>query len=226
MSNYSANCINYMGSQPISDPTISACQATANTSFCWPPNGTRICVPSRSITFFWPKSYYSPDSKIELEYDQTSTSTSYWRNNTGNQTQFFTEWIFERKARPILGNPNEKSMKMFMEERRVGSDSLKVHDGPTLILVKTADFTTTSARPAYTIRPGSGSEGPSHDGPHVRSGVIIVCCGRKGRVSGRKIDKDEQARMIKEGTELMEQGGVRQETRFGTTAIAPPKYTP
>lgn len=212
--------------------TIKACQAAANTTFCWPPDGARICVPAYSIPFYWPQAYYNATSKVAIEYDLAS-NLLLLLNNTGNRTEAFTSFMFERKALPISGTQNEKSMKLYMRERRINDQSdplnLKVHDGPTLTLVKTADFTSrTSARATSS---GTSYRTSLNDNDHsdrlaqgAIAGIIIGallgfvililfccygCCSGKGRRAAKpKISHEEHARIIAQGTELMAQRGT------------------
>jgi hypothetical protein len=213
--------------------SIKACQAAANTTFCWPPNGTRICVPTYGIPFYWPPAYYDPDSKLAIDYNVTS---KYFilSNNTGNRTQAFTPSMFDEEAEAIPGKVNEKSMKMYFRERRMNDQSdpknLENHDGPTLILVKTAAFTTISVTVTSTRKPKYDSDDDDDD-RHLVGGavagiivsVIVVviifftcCCYACGCTKGRRsakptIDKAEHTRIIAQGTELMQQRGGAQD---------------
>jgi hypothetical protein len=156
-------------------------------------------------------------------------------NNTGNRSEYFSEYMFDSEARTIPGTRNEKSMKMYMRERVFNDDvdpwNLEVHEGPMVILVKTAEFTTTtrSVRATATRRPYSyGSDDDDDDGPQLSRGAIagivigaIVglifiisccccgCCGKKKQTKP-KIDPEQQARIVAQGVELMEQGKVVQ----------------
>jgi hypothetical protein len=193
-------------------------------------------VPTRRINFYWPPTYYHPDSKVAIEYDLTSRLLLVM-NNTGNRSEYFSEYMFDSEARAIPGTRNEKSMKMYMRERVFNDDvdpwNLEVHEGPTVILVKTAAFTTTtrSARATATRRPysyDSDDDDDDDDGPRLSGGAIagivigaIVglvfiisccccgCCGKK-KDPKPKIDPEQQARIVAQGVELMEQGKVVQ----------------
>ncbi|KAF2824969.1 hypothetical protein CC86DRAFT_447004 [Ophiobolus disseminans] len=220
---------------------INICQSEATTPFCWPPNGTRICARANDIRFYWPPTYYHSDSRVAIEYDLTSSLTLF-QPNTGNSTEYFTSYMFDRKALPIPDTRTEKSMKMYMRERRYGSDvldktNLAVHEGPTIILVKTADFTSSTrslTRATATSRPYSGSSRSSDydDKPHFSSGAlagVIIgsiigfvavmvcccrgCCGKKRRAAKPELSAEEQMRIAAQGLELMEQRkavGVRE----------------
>jgi hypothetical protein len=241
--------------------TIKACQAAHNTSFCWPPNGTRVCIPQYSIPFYWPTDFYGSDNRVAVDTDTTSRYT-LWVNNTGNRTQSFSQYTFESTAERIPDTFNEKSIKMYMRERlqdaKPGSASQTAYDGPTLTLVKTADFTTASARATSTRRPSSND---NDDDRLVRGavagivvGVIVAivalcasccyccgCCGKGSRKARANVNKEEHARIMAQATELMQQGGARNQTGADTQLSAPtraeegraetfeeppPKYTP
>jgi hypothetical protein len=151
-------------------------------------------------------------------------------NNTGNRTESFTEYMYNSQASKIPGTADEKSLKMYMRERVFNDDvdplNLKVHEGPTVVLVKTAHWTTTtrSAWTTATQRP-SRFDSDSDSDPRLSGGKIAgivvgvigalfflitcccynCCCGTK-REPKPKINPEEQARIVAQGVELMEQG--------------------
>lgn len=57
-----ADCFTKASIQPNSTVLagIQACQAAANTSYCFPPNGTRICAPAEDIPCTCVHSPYQP----------------------------------------------------------------------------------------------------------------------------------------------------------------------
>lgn len=183
--------------------SIEACQAAANTTSCYPPNGTRICVPSDDITcivplsnptrldrlpppVYWPPGFYHSDSIISLEYDLDSSFT-FFKNNTGNRTDYFTEFMYTSQAEPIPDVVGEKRMQMYYLERRTDDQfpllNYETHYGPELVLVKTAEFTTTasaSATATATGRAGHDSDDDSDDDDPSRLSnrniaIIAVC---------------------------------------------------
>ncbi|KAF2267800.1 hypothetical protein CC78DRAFT_613895 [Lojkania enalia] len=140
---------------------IARCQAAANTTYCYPPNGTRICVPIEDVPFYWPKAYYHSDSRIAIEYDLSSWFIKLEKNDTSNGTQDFTPYMYTDKAISIPGRPYEKTMKIYLLERRFNDFldpyNLEIHEGPELTLVKTAEFPSTTqsssfASPTSTYR--------------------------------------------------------------------------
>jgi hypothetical protein len=171
-------------------------------------------------------------------------------NNTGNRTQSFSQYSFETTAERIPENVNEKRIKLYMRERlqdaKASSTSQRAYDGPTLTLVKTADFTTTTARTTSTRGSGyygSGYSSPNYNDDHhlpngAVAGIILAaivaiialfttccyCCGCGGkgtRKAKANVNKDEHARMMAQATELMQQGGPRTETGVHTQLLAP-----
>lgn len=130
------------------------------------------------------------------------------QNNTGNTTQDYTPYMFDSVAKPISGEAYVKSIKMTFLERRMDDKddpfNLQEYDGPTIVLVKTAEWPTrTSARvgPATptSSRWGDGEDSDDEDDdddgrPKLRAGSIagivigaivaavlmFMCCWRGG----------------------------------------------
>ncbi|KAF2476805.1 uncharacterized protein BDR25DRAFT_338957 [Lindgomyces ingoldianus] len=195
---------------------IEECQSRAESIYCYPPNGTRICVPTEDVPFYWPPKYYHSDAKICLEYDLNSYF-AYFRYNWGNKTQEFTPAMYEAVASPIPGQLNEKMMRMYLLERRFNTSldpyNLETYDGPKLILVKTAEFP--SRTRSYGITATVTTQSSNHNS-HSSSGIssqkaagialatifgiiavlVLLCCrcclGRRnknaGGVNGRAED--------------------------------------
>jgi len=118
-------------------------------------------MPSYTVRFFWPIRYYDPSSKLEITYDPMS-SYMVPENNTGFTTEDFTSsYMFNIRASYIPEAPsNERSLKLYMRERRFGDDVIdklnsQDHEGPTIILVKTS--TTTTSRWSYATSTGRSS---------------------------------------------------------------------
>ncbi|KAF1842919.1 uncharacterized protein K460DRAFT_356714 [Cucurbitaria berberidis CBS 394.84] len=243
MSGNSTNCLTRTTIKPNSTTLagIAACQAAANTAFCYPPNGTRICVPEVEIPFYWPASYYPPGSGLAVSFDNFST----FYGNTGNRTENFMLYVYNFIATNISGVQNEKTIQMSIRERHFDNKkdpfNLKKHDGPTLILVKTAEtlasrtstsdisWATATRRPRYktsnepTLSPG-GIVG-------ILIGVVFgivaliwcfrsFCCAARERAS---IDRKEQARIVGQGSELMFQGGVAARRGIGQCQVVSPR---
>jgi hypothetical protein len=161
-------------------------------------------MPSYNIDFYWPTSYYDPSSQVEIIYDTTSAYMSP-ESNSGNTTEDLTSnFMFNSRATYIPGAPStEKSLKMYMRERRFGNDvadksNWQDHEGPTIIMVRTSTSTTTS-RYAYATSTGHSSSSSykyNDDGggkvalsPGAIAGIVvgvvlalillIVCCCRQ-----------------------------------------------
>lgn len=134
---------------------------------------------------------------------------------------------------------------MYMRSRQDGGEVVN-HEGPTVVLVKTADLSSSAPRASFTGKAPSGG-GSNDDDDDVdalsgltsggMAGVIIgilvgvialitvcccygccACCGVKPRAARKKMDREEQVRIVAQGTELMEQRGVKtgEEMRAGT----------
>ncbi|KAH7082139.1 hypothetical protein FB567DRAFT_99349 [Paraphoma chrysanthemicola] len=275
MSNFSTNCLSYFtgaGDYPLINE-VRPCQDAANTSFCWPPNGTRICVPTIwDLAIYWPPAYYAPDVRVGIDYERSRLL--HLMNNTGKSAVSITEYLFDGHADSIPGQPiNERRLKIYMREGVPNDDvppwNLTRHEGPTITLVQTAQWTrTSSAWPTATRRPSrSGSDSGSRLSGGQIAGIVIAsigaliflvtctcyncCCGVRGPPK-QNIDPEEQARVVAQGVELMEQGKrvqpqvqhatptldvgnratdleierIREERAPAYTEEPPPKYTP
>jgi hypothetical protein len=199
-------------------------------------------MPSYNIDFYWPTSYYDPSSQVEIIYDTTS-SYMFPGSNSGNTTEDLTNnSMFNSRARYIPDAPSsERSLKMFMRERRVGDGVVEKwnqqdHEGPTIILVRTP--TTTTSRYSYATSTGrSGSSYNSNDdgdgkkqlSPGAIAGIVmgiamagvllLVCCFRQVKETSSAeqrrihaiIDAEEQKRMNQQAMELIQQQSVQRE---------------
>lgn len=134
---------------------------------------------------YWPPGYYHSDGAISLEYDLEASITNFY-DNTGNQTQDFTPYMYTNKAVSIPGSRNEKSLRMYLLERRTDPSfpvlNYEVHDGPEVILVKTAEFpstTSASARASATSRYNNNDNDDDDDDDddgwkRKRTAVIVI----------------------------------------------------
>ncbi|KAF2248984.1 hypothetical protein BU26DRAFT_309409 [Trematosphaeria pertusa] len=128
---------------------IRVCETAANTPYCYPPNGTRLCIPSYSFYFVWPPGYYHDDSEIAIEYDLSWSWYFGVNSSLGIDSLSFTEDMFTDEAQPMPNTTTEKLMPMYLLERRRDPEAttydVKTHEGPTLTLVKTALFAGTTS---------------------------------------------------------------------------------
>lgn len=182
---------------------------------------------------FWPTGYYNNDSGLNLDYE-ARPNILLLRNNTGNRTQDFTPYMYDYKANEIPGVQNEKTIKMYLQERRYNDETdpmnLKTYDGPTLILVKTAEWPTMTSASSRATATGktnySSDDNDDDDKPKIHPGAIVGivlgslvaavaifflccrnCCCCAKRTPRPKVDKQKQAHLIEQGMELMEQRG-------------------
>ncbi|KAL5115399.1 hypothetical protein ACEQ8H_006699 [Pleosporales sp. CAS-2024a] len=239
ISQYSAaNCISNTLS-PNVQANITACQNAGVSSFCWPPNGTRICVPSsttRAVPFYFPKSYYGNDTLLSLTWNQAEYFDPSG-TNTGSRNLYVYPQLYTSYALTIPNTDDERWLPIFMRAKKNGSAQGDVHvyPGPTIILVKLGDFATSSAGPKSTAT----SAYSNHDDKDALTGltsgamagiivailVVIIalvtlccclgccaCCGVKKRAVRSKRTRHEQARVIAQGTELVEQGSAAPKT--------------
>lgn len=139
-------------------PAIEGCQEAGKAAYCWPPNGTRICLPNfDEIPFYWPAAFYNTRAYFYIDYnDQHSQGP----NQPGgiDVVQMNTDLTgFEQYAKPIPGRSNEKSLSITIREWYPYMDSMReaVHQGPTLILV--APEVTATATSTATAAAADGS---------------------------------------------------------------------
>lgn len=136
---------------------------------------------------------------------------------------------------PLSGKKNEKTLTAYMRSRKIGKAELGTDQGPTIVLVKTAEFSRTASTATGTSKPYSGSDDDDRDAltgltsggmAGIIVGVLVAivalitacccfgccaCCGVKKGARRQKfrVDREEQERRVALGTELMKQrGGV------------------
>ncbi|KAF2854048.1 hypothetical protein T440DRAFT_465069 [Plenodomus tracheiphilus IPT5] len=240
MSGYPTDCLTHASIQPNSTilAQIEACQAAAITTYCFPPNGTRICTPAQDIPFFWPPTTYHSDAKVALSWDP-SDPLVLLRNNTGNDTQDYTPYMFDYRATSLPNLAHERSMKMSILERRFNDVdepfNLAVHEGPTVVLVQTAEWPSRTSASASVGPTGTGSssstgreDGSDDDGGGGRDkkkdkimgivvsvvGVIVLVsfwffgeCWLNMRMEKRIRDGEAGVGVIGQGEDLMAQNG-------------------
>jgi hypothetical protein len=149
--------------------------------------------------------------------------------NDGNRTEAVSEYNYKWQSITIPGQ-DAHSVDMYMYSRQVASKEVLNYRGPTLVLVKTAEFPS-----PYNNAGGSTSSDDDDKDPLTglttggMAGIVVAvlvaivaiivascccgccaCCGVKGyRKRGARprpvMDAEEQARVIVHGTELMEQ---------------------
>jgi hypothetical protein len=185
----SPDCVTYHTGWELSvTPSIAACQAEGTTPYCYPPNGTRVCVPAMEIPVFWPPGYYNSASGIATSWSsKVYDFTTQQNNGTGPLTrQNISAQLYKYIADEIPGVANEKTLTMyFWEEVPDGSGGFengKRHEGPTLTLVKPFDVWPTSSTVSSTTTRSASSSPTSHnlqndEGPHhppkVIAGIVL-----------------------------------------------------
>jgi hypothetical protein len=202
---------------------ITACQARGGTPYCWPPNGTRICVPGPDILFYWPPTWY-PDSDLNIGFT-TNTGSFPTGNQIGNMTKSVSCYDYKYQGVTVPGEQNARSVDVYMQSRSTKTGGLQNWRGPMLILIKTADFTSTLNN--YTTNSSSDDDDMdalTNLNSGQMAGIVIAilaaiiglvalccccgccgCCAAKKRRARPNIDSEEQGRVIVHGTELMEQ---------------------
>lgn len=204
---------------------------------------------------FWPPKAYHSDAKVALSWD-SSTPLLLLENNTGNATQDFTPYMFDYRATWTPSTPNERGLTITFLERRFNDVddplNLQQHEGPTVILVKTAAWPSrTSAGSSPT---GTGNADHSHDFENnddakmkgIIAGVVVgvvaaivlmvfFCCRQcccPGRRE-RRVKVDKEARLhphlivVTEGRGGGEDNCIVPDDEIGQLDHdPPPKYTP
>jgi hypothetical protein len=151
-----------------------------------------------------------------------------WEND-GNMTEPVGYNEYEHRTISVPGEQNARLLDIFMHSREISSKEVRNHRGPTLILVKTAAFDDGYKPPQYKY-PSGNDDDDKDPLTNMSSGqmagtiiailVVIIgfiiaccccgCCGGCGGCAKKRparptIDGGERARVIVQGTELMEQ---------------------
>jgi hypothetical protein len=95
----------------------------------------------------WPPSYYADGAKVGVTADLDEVydkDSPLWRwdlwNNTDRSYLYFTPYLYDNVADFIPGEQHEKNITIYIvEKRRPDADPI-THVGPTVTLVKTAEF--------------------------------------------------------------------------------------
>jgi hypothetical protein len=136
-------------------PTIEACQQEAKTPYCWPPNGSRICVSDRIVPFYWPSNYYQDDSEIYISFGKRRTFGPYINDGNAYKTLQFDD------ASHLYGedipNKSEESIDITIIEhqRHINGTTQIVHAGPQLILDYTTSPSFSASIAARRVNPDS-----------------------------------------------------------------------
>ena len=114
--------------------TIEACQQEAKTPYCWPPNGSRICVSDRIVPFYWPSNYYQDDSVIYINFGKRRAFGPY--TNDGNAYKTLQLGDANHLYGEDFPSNSEESIDItIIEHRRHTNGATQiVHAGPQLIL--------------------------------------------------------------------------------------------
>ncbi|KAF1925547.1 uncharacterized protein M421DRAFT_94631 [Didymella exigua CBS 183.55] len=152
---------------------IKACQQEAQTPYCWPPNGSRICYLNHRVDLYWPPGYYK---------DNHTSHLSILANNViitrGNRAGSGKTTDLDLGYSTATGNANERSINITIIEHRRFNDSYLdyVHyQGPILILVNGSPSPSTMpATPTAwpNTSPAASSSG-TPDKPALKSGQIV-----------------------------------------------------
>ncbi|KAF3006729.1 hypothetical protein E8E13_009546 [Curvularia kusanoi] len=124
-------------------PIIEACQQDAKAPFCWPPNGSRICMPNGGIPFHWPSRYYQGESVVYINFGSRGTSGPHANSGTIYNT-FPLDYIHYPDSEDIPGG-YATSIEITITEHRTQSNGSTqiIHRGPTLLFkYKSPSFTT------------------------------------------------------------------------------------
>lgn len=154
--------------------------------YCWPPNGSRICVPENKVEFYWPPRYYN-DSETSRLFIEVNGLTINEADHAGSGTlSTYLNLNFENTE--VAGRPNDFTANITITERRMTNDSgfessdyTWHHQGPIVTLVSTPTASSTSrtrlfGTPTSTQTPTATSS-PSANGPKVFTpGEIAGLC--------------------------------------------------
>jgi hypothetical protein len=142
---------------------IYDCKEAASTPYCYPPNGTRLCMSSDNmgVAVHWPSKYYHPgDSRIALS-TSPSRLISETDENNGTRSLHFNRQVYENDAVVIPGSDHERALHVWFLERAYvdRNDKTKgvLHEGPTLVLVRIREWTGNRTNETW----------PTVDGPAV-----------------------------------------------------------
>ncbi|XPS81139.1 hypothetical protein M3J09_013082 [Ascochyta lentis] len=220
-----STCDNLANSRP-DLAAIRTCQDEAKTPYCWPPNGTRICIPPRDVSFYWPPSYYDETSYLYLNYNQRSTPNQSIQDASGERLNVGASTYIMADENP--DRPNERAVKITIHEKRRVYDSLVeiVHQGPTLILEMPDD---TTAETSATASPFPDKHSPRL-APGTIAGVVFgalvaaillgmlcfSCCGRGccGTMGDAERKRARRQQALHEQREM-------DEAKIGDVATAP-----
>lgn len=124
---------------------IEACQQDAKTPFCWPPNGSRICMPNGGVLFHWPSRYYLDESVLFINFGTRGASGPHANSGAIYKT-FPLDYIHYPYSGDIPGGYATSIEIMITEHRTQPNGSTQIlHQGPTLLLgYETPSFTTKS----------------------------------------------------------------------------------
>ncbi|PSN68055.1 hypothetical protein BS50DRAFT_676011 [Corynespora cassiicola Philippines] len=125
---------------------IFDCERASNSSFCYPLEGARFCVPARSrLRVFWQTDYYERGSDIALTHDLNATLN--YTTNEGMERLDLNDIWSQIYDKPTNESKTERSFRIHMLEKVVESTPVITHPGPRITLVNTA-------LPSMTIYPG------------------------------------------------------------------------
>jgi hypothetical protein len=199
-------------------PTIEACQQEAKTPYCWPPNGSRICVSDLTIPFYLPSNYYRDDSEIYISFGKRRAFGPYI--NDGNAYKTLQLDDVNQLYGEDIPNKSEESINVAIIEHRrhINGTTQIVHVGPQLILDHTTSSSFSASIAARRVNPDSikTTDWPTSKilsvifGPFFGFAFLVwlcikccntgcwVCCLAPGKSEVARVRRQEQQRIQKE----------------------------
>ncbi|KAL1654058.1 hypothetical protein SLS61_003462 [Didymella pomorum] len=157
-------------------PAVEKCQQEATAPYCWPPNGSRICIPDNKVEFYWPPRYYndSVTSRLSIEVNGNTINEAGSAGAGRSGTYLDLNFLVSE----TLSLPNEYLANVTVTERRMANDSWGSyldytwhHQGPVLILVSAT--TTSSPSQTSSIADQTSTQTPSATSPSSANGPRV-----------------------------------------------------
>lgn len=120
---------------------VEACQQEATTPYCWPPNGSVVCIPDNKVEFYWPSRYYNGSETSYLSIEVNGHTINEADRAATGRLSTYLDLNFESAEIPGRLN-NDRIANITITERRKANESGSVssdytwrHQGPILILI-------------------------------------------------------------------------------------------